>query len=341
MGEDAFSSVHGGTFRAQAVQVRELQGHRNILRLVGVSQVAATPTGTVSYTLYECAKPLIELVFNLTIDWFDDDSLDIVSDVASALAFARSRGYDHGSLTLLDVWTVPTMQPLGRPRAVLSAPSSGGAMSSAAPNAHFVTKVAGFGLHPEQVAKRIATTVDTMRRHVYARYADPYLIKTATALADQGPQASAASDGGTDLSARSTPVLSPAIPANGTGQPMDTAEQRSERLKKAARTAAVYALGVLLYECVERRPVFDHIAADNVQAALSRPIRPIVDLQRSLANSAVRSADIGLKRKLRVKLLELMSRCWSGDVARRPNIDGVEAELQGMQEMVKQIVFRG
>ncbi|KAJ3348548.1 hypothetical protein GGF32_006132 [Allomyces javanicus] len=400
MGEDAFSSVHGGTFRAQAVQVRcfsrgfsrvpssasstgqgalslfnvvarpraepahetaqmwsddevarlwqnevqimrELQGHGNILRLVGISQVAATPTGTVSYTLYECAKPLIELVFNLTIDWFDDDSLDIVSDVASALAFAQSRGYDHGSLTLLDIWTVPTLQPSGvRPRAIVSAPRSGGAMSSTAPNAHFVTKVAGFGLHPEQVAKRIATTVDTMRRHVYARYADPDLIKTVAALADQGVQASTGPDGGTDLSARATPALSPTVPAAETGPSTDAVECRSARLTKAACAAAVYALGVLLYECVERRPVFDHIAADNVQAALGRPIRPIVDLQRSLANSAVRSADIGLKRKLRVKLIELMSRCWSAEVARRPSIDGVVVELWGMQEMVKQTTMR-
>ncbi|KNE54365.1 hypothetical protein AMAG_00342 [Allomyces macrogynus ATCC 38327] len=399
MGEDAISSVHGGTFRAQAVQVRcfwrgfsrvpsasstgqgalslfnviarprpdpaqetaqmwsdeevarlwqnevqimhELQGHGNILRLVGISQVAATPTDTVSFTLYECAKPLIELVFNLTIDWFDDDSLDIVSDVASALAFAQSRGYGHGSLTLLDIWTVPTLQPLGRPRAVVSAPSSGAALSSTAPNAHFVTKVAGFGLHPEQVAKRIATTVDTMRRHVYARYADPDLIKTATALANQDVQAAAGSDGGSDLSARATPVLSPAAPPAEAEPSTDAAERRSEGLTKAAHAAAVYALGALLYECVERRPVFDHIAADNVQAALGRPIRPIVDLQRSLANSAVRSADIGLKRKLRVKLLELMSRCWSAEVTRRPSIDGVVVELQGMQEMVKQTVMRG
>ncbi|KNE56019.1 hypothetical protein AMAG_01862 [Allomyces macrogynus ATCC 38327] len=399
MGEDAISSVHGGTFRAQAVQVRcfwrgfsrvpsgsstgqgalslfnvvarlrpdpaqetaqmwsdeevarlwqnevqimrELQGHGKILRLVGISQVAATPTDTVSYTLYECAKPLIELVFNLSIDWFDDDSLDIVSDVASALAFAQSRGYDHGSLTLLDIWTVPTLQPLGRPRAVVSAPSSGAAMSSTAPNAHFVTKVAGFGLHPEQVAKRIATTVDTMRQHVYARYADPDLIKTATTLANQDAQAAAGPDGGSDLSVRATPALSPAVPSAETGPSTDAVERRSERLTKAAHAAAVYALGVLLYECVERRPVFDHIAADNVQAALGRPIRPIVDLQRSLANSAVRSADIGLKRKLRVKLLELMSRCWSAEVTRRPSIDGVVVELQGMQEMVKQTVMRG
>ncbi|KAI9184213.1 Mitogen-activated protein kinase kinase kinase 7 [Blastocladiella emersonii ATCC 22665] len=297
-GVEAWTAEEVLTIWAEEVyMMRALQSnHENILPLTtAVAWASSDPhsSSVLAWSVMASGKPLVEIIFNLTIDWYDDDAARVLADTASALAFAAHHGLAHGALTLLDIWLlhVPQQDPTAFP---------------------FRTLVGGFGLGafagaPERRAALLAAAPvpDALRAAVVARYLDPLRLL----------------DGG-----ESDPAASETPTALRSDWPRVTSATRAR--------ADVYAMGILAYECVERIPAFLELGADPaaVRRAVAAGTRPSLDLRKSMANAAVRGLDerTPAKRRIRAKLVELLTRCWAADPARRPGMDEVAGEMAAL-----------
>ncbi|ORZ40190.1 hypothetical protein BCR44DRAFT_1170366 [Catenaria anguillulae PL171] len=177
-----------------------------------------------------------------------------------------------------------------------------GASDPAVPSFAYRAVIGGFGVPVASAIRRatsLSTGSDRARGHAYARYMDP---------------------AGLDLGSGSTPIH--ALPAP---QAPDTAS-----------LADIYALGVLMYECLTRTPVLANVPAPvSVLVAAAQGKRAVVDVTQVLAGARAREATGASEaqaqaRRVRVKMIELLTRCWIHDRAKRPEWHVVLGELRAV-----------
>ncbi|KAI9221020.1 hypothetical protein BC828DRAFT_397751 [Blastocladiella britannica] len=256
------------------------------------------------------AKPLAELVFNRTIDWFDDDSAIILHDISAALTFIHGRGLGHGALTVLDVWMVP------RPVAVGGAGIGGLDFAVQA-----IVGGLGLGQYVGGVQRRLATHAqqlqsdpamavdapDAVRAHIFARYLDPAL------LAHQQRHGVARNNNNNN---EVDPLA--LLPVSAT------------------QAADLYSFGLLVYELVTRVPLLVHASPVEVQLQLASGVRPPIDLRRWLANASVRHSEgESVVRRIRVGLVELLTRCWANNAGDRPTAARVEGTMTKIVDEIR------
>ncbi|KAJ1505899.1 hypothetical protein HMI54_004317 [Coelomomyces lativittatus] len=94
----------------------------------------------------------------------------------------------------------------------------------------------------------------------------------------------------------------------------------------------MFSFAMLMYEALERIPGFFLYSKEKIMASLEEKKRPSINLQRSLANSTLRNQYVGQSRGVRVKLIEILTRCWSRDLKKRPSSKSTLEELTTLEE---------